>query len=104
MASTNYIFAQYNKEEEIKQKIATNVFETNSESLNLDKIIIDNVGIKKSKAIVNDEEREVAFETKKQDNPNLPKGEEKVSQEGKIGKKLVNCIKTYKKISQEGHF
>ena len=83
------------KEEEIKQKIATNVFETNSESLNLDKIIIDNVGIKKSKAIVNDEEREVAFETKKQDNPNLPKGEEKVSQEGKIGKKLVNCIKTY---------
>ena len=95
LASTNYIFAQYNKEEEIKQKIATNVFETNSESLNLDKIIIDNVGIKKSKAIVNDEEREVAFETKKQDNPNLPKGEEKVSQEGKIGKKLVNCIKTY---------
>lgn len=95
LASTNYIFAQYNKEEEIKQKIATNVFETNSESLNLDKIIIDNVGIKKSKAIVNDEEREVAFETKKQDNPNLPKGEEKVSQDGKIGKKLVNCIKTY---------
>ena len=25
----------------------------------------------------------------------MPKGEEKVSQEGKIGKKLVNCIKTY---------
>lgn len=95
LASTNYIFAQYNKEEEIKQKIATNVFETNNESLNLEKIIIENVGVKKSKAIVNDEEREVAFETKKQDNPNLPKGEEKVSQEGKIGKKLVNCIKSY---------
>ena len=95
LISTNYIFAQYNKEEEIKQKIATNVFETNQESLNLEKIIIENVGITKSKTIVNDEERPIDFETTKKDNPNLPKGEEKVSQEGKAGKKLVNCIKTY---------
>ena len=91
----NYIFAQYNKEEEIKQKIATNVFETNDEALNLEKIIIENVGITKSKKIVEDEEREINFETKKQDNALLPKGEEKVVQEGKLGTKLVNCIKTY---------
>ena len=95
LISTNYIFAQYNKEEEIKQKIATNVFETNDEALNLEKIIIENVGITKSKKIVEDEEREINFETKKQDNALLPKGEEKVVQEGKLGTKLVNCIKTY---------
>lgn len=95
LISTNYIFAQYSKEEEIKQKIATNVFETNSESLNLEKIIIENVGITKSKTIVNDEERPIDFEITKKDNPSLPKGEEKVVQEGKAGIKLVDCIKTY---------
>lgn len=95
LISTNYIFAQYNKEEEIKQKIATNVFETNSESLNLEKIIIENVGVTKSKTIVNGEERPIDFETTKKDNPSLPKGEEKVVQEGKIGKKLIDCVKTY---------
>lgn len=95
LVSTNYIFAQSSKEEEIQEKIATNVFETNNDSLNLEKIIIENVGVKKSKVIVNDEEREIQYETTRKDNPNLPKGEEKVTQEGKVGKKLVNCIKSY---------
>ncbi len=95
LISTNYIFAQYNKEEEIKQKIATNVFETNNESLNIQKIIIENVEITKSKTIVEDEERELPFNVKKQENPNLPKGEEVTVQEGVFGKKLVDCIKSY---------
>ena len=95
LISTNYIFAQYNKEEEIKQKIATNVFETNSESLDLEKILMENVEVTKSKTIVEDEEHEIDFEIQKKDNPLLPKGEEKVVQEGKIGIKLVDCIKTY---------
>ena len=95
LISTNYIFAEYQKEEEIKQKIATNVFETNKESLNLEKIIIQNVGITKSKTIIEDEERQIDFEIKKENNATLPKGEEKTSQEGVVGKKLVDCIKSY---------
>ena len=95
LISTNSIFAQYQKEEEIKQKIATNVFETNQESLNLEKIIIENVGITKSKTIIEDEERDIPFEIKKEDNATLPKGEEKTSQEGVNGTKLVDCIKSY---------
>lgn len=93
--STNSIFAGYQKEEEIKKKIATNVFETNRESLNLEKIIIENVGITKSKTIVEDEERPIDFEIKKEDEPTLPKGEEQTVQEGVQGKKLVDCIKSY---------
>lgn len=95
VVSTNYIFAQYNKEEEIKQKIATNVFETNSEALNLQKIIIENVEVTKSKTIVEDEEREVPFNVTRKENPNLPKGEEVTVQEGVFGIKLVDCIKSY---------
>ena len=72
VVSTNYIFAQYSKEEEIKQKIATNVFETNSEALNLQKIIIENVEITKSKTVVEDEEREIPYNVTRTENPNLP--------------------------------
>ena len=93
--STNSIFAEYQKEEEIKKKIATNVFETNHSSLNLEKIIIENVGITKSKTIVEDEERPIDFEIKREDDPTLPKGEEKTEQEGVAGKKLVDCVKSY---------
>ena len=95
VVSTNYIFAESRKEEEIKQKIATNVFETNAESLNIQKIIIENVETTKSKTIVNDEERELPYDVKKQNNPNLPKGEEVVVTEGQFGKKLVDCVKSY---------
>ena len=95
LVSTNYIFAEYAKEEEIKQKIATNVFETNKESLNIQKIIIENVEITKSKTIVEDEARELPFNVTRKNNPNLPKGEEIVKKEGVFGKKLVNCIKSY---------
>ena len=95
VVSTNYIFAEYTKEEEIKQKIATNVFETNKESLNIQRIIIENVEITKSKTIVEDEERELPFDIKRQENANLPKGEEVVVQEGQFGKKLVDCVKSY---------
>lgn len=95
VVSTNYIFAQYSKEEEIKQKIATNVFETNSEALNLQKIIIENVEVTKSKTVVEDEEREIPYNVERKDNPNLPKGEEKVATEGVFGKKLVDTVKSY---------
>lgn len=95
VVSTNNIFAEYAKEEVIKQKIATNVFETNNQALNIQKIIIENVEITKSKTIVEDEERELPYDVKRQENANLPKGEEKIVQEGVFGKKLVDCIKSY---------
>lgn len=95
VVSTNYIFAESRKEEEIRRKIATNVFETNKKPVNIQRIAIENGGITKSKTIVEDEEREVPYDVKKQDNPNLPKGEEKLVTEGKFGKKLVDCVKTY---------
>ena len=93
--STNYIFAESRKEEIIKQKIATNVFETNKQALDIQKIVIDNVGITKSKTIVEDEPREVPYNVLRQENPNLPKGEEVVVQEGVFGTKLVDCVKSY---------
>jgi len=95
LVSTNYIFAKSNKEEQIKQKIATNVFETNEESLNMQKIVIKNVGVTKSKTIVEDEEREIPYNVERKENPNLPKGEEKLKQDGVFGTKLVDCIKNY---------
>ena len=95
VVSTNYIFAKSQKEEEIKQKIATNVFETNSEALNLQKIIIKNVEVTESKTIVEDEEREIPFNVERRENPNLPLGEEQISTEGQFGKKLVNAVKSY---------
>lgn len=95
LISTNYIFAESRKTEEIKQKIATNVFETNKQALNIQKIVIDNVGITKSKTIVEDEAREVPYNVQKQDNPNLPLGEEVIVQEGVFGTKLVDCVKSY---------
>ena len=93
--STNYIFAESRKEEIIKQKIATNVFETNKQALNIQKIVIDNVGVTKSKTIVEDEPREVPYNVQRQENPNLPMGEEVVVQEGVFGTKLVDCVKSY---------
>ena len=95
VVSTNNIFAEYAKEEVIKQKIATNVFETNNQALNIQKIIIENVEITKSKTIVEDEERDLPYNVERKENPNLPKGEEKIVQEGVFGKKLVDCIKSY---------
>lgn len=102
LVSTNYIFAEYTKEETIKQKIATNVFETNAKSLNIQKIIIENVEITKSKTIVEDEERELPYNVKRQENANLPKGEEKIVQEGVFGKKLVDSVKSYEESTYLG--
>lgn len=93
--STNYIFAESRKVEIIKQKIATNVFETNKQALNIQKIVIDNVGVTKSKTIVEDEPREVPYNVQRQENPNLPKGEEVIVQEGVFGTKLVDSVKSY---------
>lgn len=95
LISTNYIFAESRKAEEIKQKIATNVFETNKQALNIQKIVIDNVGVTKSKTIVEDEAREVPYNVQRQENPNLPLGEEVIVQEGVFGTKLVDCVKSY---------
>ena len=47
-----------------------------------------------NKKMVN-EQRDVAYLTENEDNPNLPKGETKVKQEGKIGKVQVTALQEY---------
>ena len=47
------------------------------------------------KKMVN-EQRDVQFETQYEDNPNLPRDEEQVKQEGKIGKIQVTALQEYK--------
>ena len=93
----NVIFATNQKDEnEIKEiKI-----EANEEKVDLVQVMLDNT--LSNRRLVN-EEREIGFETVKEDASNLPLGEEKVVQEGVVGKKKVTALQEYQddKLSTE---
>ena len=85
----NYIFATSKEELEIDTIIA---YEENQKSVDIINIMIENTD--SNKKMVN-EQRDVEFETEYEDNPNLPKDEEIVKQEGKIGKIQVTALQEY---------
>lgn len=83
----NYIFAT---NEEEKETIVA--FEQNQKSVDVIQVMLENTD--SNKKLVN-EQRDVEFTTEYEDNPNLPKDEEQVKQEGKIGKIQVTALQEY---------
>lgn len=70
------------------------VLENNENAIELENILMENVSVLKSKEYA-EEVRPIEFETKYNDNPNLPEGEEVVVQEGIDGTQQVIVIKSY---------
>lgn len=86
----NRIFATNTANKEEQTIVA---FEENQKSIDVIKVMLENTN--SDKKMVN-EQRDVEFETKYEDNPNLPRDEEQVQQEGKIGKVQVTALQEYK--------
>ena len=86
----NRIFATNTANKEAKTIIA---FEENQKSIDVIEVMLENTN--SDKKMVN-EQRDVQFETQYEDNPNLPRDEEQVKQEGKIGKIQVTALQEYK--------
>lgn len=70
------------------------VLEKNENAIELEEILLENVSVLKSKEYV-EEERSIGFEVTYNENPNLPEGEEVVTEEGVNGKERVKVIKSY---------
>ena len=89
MSSKNFIFASdsNNETKEIE-------FEENKQNVNVEQIISDNISTTERKELVT-ENREIEFSTTYVDNPNLPKDEQAVVQEGQNGIKTVIVVKSY---------
>ena len=85
----NRIFATNTNEEEKETLVA---FEQNQKSVDVIQVMLENTD--SNKKMVN-EQRVVEFQTEYEDNPNLPKDEEKVKQEGKNGKVQVTALQGY---------
>ncbi len=84
----NKIFAT-NEYKEKKQIVA---FEENQKAFDIVEIMLENTN--SNKKMVN-EKREVVFTTEYEENPNLPKDEEQIKQEGKNGKIQVTALQEY---------
>ena len=70
------------------------ILESNENAIQLEEILMENVSVLKSKEYA-EEERPIEFETKYVENPNLPEGEELVTQAGINGRQQVTVIKSY---------
>lgn len=70
------------------------VLENNENAIQLEEILMENVSVLKSKEYA-EEVRPIPFETQYNENPNLPEGEEVITQEGVDGKQQVTVIKSY---------
>ncbi len=85
----NNIFATNDNKEKDETVVA---FEENQKAVDVIQIMLTNTG--SDKKMVN-EQRDVAFKTEYEDNPNLPKDEEQIKQEGKVGKIQVTALQEY---------
>ena len=86
----NRIFATNTANKETETVVA---FEENQKSVDVVQVMLENTN--SDKKMIN-EQRDVEFETQYEDNPNLPRDEEQVKQEGKIGKVQVTALQEYK--------
>ncbi len=94
MISTGYIFATTDVDKDTNQNKPVVEFEQNADELDVLNIISNNISVTMKKELVVGE-REVDFEIIKEDNPDLPKGEEVIIKEGIKGKEEVTYIRTY---------
>ncbi len=85
----NNIFATNDNKEKEENIVA---FEENQKAVDVVQIMLTNTG--SDKKMVN-EQRDVEFKTEYEDNPNLPKDEEQIKQEGKVGKIQVTALQEY---------
>ena len=83
----NFIFAT-----NIEEKKEIVAFEKNNKAVDVIEIMLENTN--SNKKMVN-EARDVEFKTEYENNPNLPKDEEQVKQEGKIGKIQVTALQEF---------
>lgn len=86
----NRIFATNTANKENQTIVA---FEENQKSIDVIEVMLENTN--SDKKMIN-EQRDVQFEIQYEDNPNLPRDEEQVKQEGKIGKIQVTALQEYK--------
>lgn len=70
------------------------ILENNQNAIQLEDILMENVSVLKSKEYA-EEERPIEFEIQYVENPNLPEGEEKITQNGVNGRQQVTVIKSY---------
>lgn len=91
----NKIFATntYEKEEQIV------AFEKNQNAVDIVQVMLKNTN--SNKKMVN-EKRDVVFTTEYEQNPNLPKDEEQIKQEGKNGKIQVTALQEYQNEEMTG--
>ena len=94
MISTGYIFAISDVSKNDNKNNPVAEFEENAEQLDILNIISENISVTTKKELVVGE-RDVDFEIIKEDNPNLPKGEEITIKEGIKGKEEVTYIRTF---------
>ncbi len=94
MISTGYIFAVSDTDKSKEKIVPVAEFEQNAEELDILNIISENISVTTKKELVVGE-REVDFEIVKEDNPDLPKGEEIITIPGVKGKEEVTYIRTY---------
>ena len=85
----NYIFATNNEDE---NQVTIVAYEQNQKSVDIIEVMLENTD--SNKKMVN-EQRQVEFTTEYEDNPNLPKDEQQVKQEGKIGTVQVTALQEY---------
>ena len=86
----NRIFATNTANKETETVVA---FEENQKSVDVVQVMLENTN--SDKKMVN-EQRDVEYTTEYEENPNLPRDEEQVKQEGKIGKVQVTALQEYK--------
>ena len=87
----NIIFATNNHSQ--KEEVSEIKFEANEKKVDLVQIMLENTMA--NRRLIT-EEREISFETIKEETENLPLGEEKVMQEGIVGQKKVTALQEYK--------
>lgn len=83
----NYIFAMSSEEQ-----INSIAFEKNQHTVDVINVMFVNTD--SNKKLVN-EQREIQFEVEYEENPNLPKDEEQIKQEGKNGRIQVTALQVY---------
>lgn len=94
MFSNSYIFAREDSDTEQTPKEIIGTFEKNENIINISEILSNNINTTESKEVLTGT-RAIEFETEYYANPNLPKDELMVTQEGVLGEEEVTFIRTY---------
>ena len=89
--SRNYIFAVTVED---GPKNAIGIYEKNNSPKDVYAILSENISNTEQKEIF-DQEEDILFETQYISNKDMPEGEEKIIQDGIIGKKIVTYVKSY---------